>query len=91
MIITRRKIAEEMVPTPDIQGESSDVFGDPSTDSVSSWNVNEIIIIASNNKLSDPYASEIMASIVKTSLNSKGSNRAEIIMITSIVKRMELK
>ena len=26
-------VAEEMVPTPDIQGGSSDVFGDSSTDS----------------------------------------------------------
>ena len=42
-------IAEEMVPTPDIQGGSSDVFGNQSTDSVSSWNANEMIIIASNN------------------------------------------
>ena len=40
-------VAEEMVPTPDIQGRSSDVFGDPSTDSVSSWNANEMIIIIS--------------------------------------------
>ena len=38
MKIIRQEIAEEMVPTPDIQGGSSDVFGDPSTNSVSSWN-----------------------------------------------------
>ena len=60
-----------MVPTPDIQGGSSNVFSDPSTNSVSNWNANEMIIIAS---------------IVKTLLDSKGSNGAEIIMIISIVE-----
>ena len=54
-----------------------------------------MIIIASIVELSDPYASEIIASMVKTSLNSNGSNGAEIIMITSIVElkevRMDLK
>ena len=46
-ITNNAAVAGEMVPTPDIQGGSSDVFGNPSTDSVSSWNANEIIIIAS--------------------------------------------